>query len=227
MTSCFIVCAWCSVISTHILTKRMTGRLQSKYTTKNISTHILTKRMTFIHLCSPPYLSISTHILTKRMTASDNKCSLLHSLFQLTSSRRGWPSFRLHPVVWYHFNSHPHEEDDKNIYIFCLQVDISTHILTKRMTNHHPLLQATLDISTHILTKRMTPASAPCPSPLEFQLTSSRRGWRNLRVHPRIHSYFNSHPHEEDDEGIEDELRAAIFQLTSSRRGWPCEIRES
>ena len=53
-----------------------------------------------------------------------------------------------------HFNSHPHEEDDEN-----LERD-----------------GAVDDISTHILTKRMTETDAPDGYRLLFQLTSSRRG---------------------------------------------------
>ena len=60
---------------------------------------------------------------------------------------------------------------------FTTPTNISTHILTKRMTGgHSPRLQEHY-ISTHILTKRMTGAdgSSEC------------------------YEYFNSHPHEEDD----------------------------
>ena len=77
------------------------------------------------------------------------------------------------------FNSHPHEEDDGAPYVIDKLEDISTHILTKRMTerqwlehrlmeyfNSHPheeddvelftLFDCFDNISTHILTKRMT-----------------------------------------------------------------------
>ena len=39
-------CTWCQIISTHILTKRMTKHTQSINMELRISTHILTKRMT-------------------------------------------------------------------------------------------------------------------------------------------------------------------------------------
>ena len=82
--------------------------------------------------------------------------SLVVFLFQLTSSRRGWPTdhistnteshFNSHPheeddlilVIYYNiygnFNSHPHEEDDVICFTYTLELSISTHILTKRMT---------------------------------------------------------------------------------------------
>ena len=56
--------------------------------------------------------------------------------------------------------------------------NISTHILTKRMTHNENLFAIVSSISTHILTKRMT------------------SGRDNLKYSPR---HFNSHPHEEDD----------------------------
>ena len=77
-------------ISTHILTKRMTMQVWETDSTINISTHILTKRMTPRYVTFPVCVMISTHILTKRMTLHVT-CPLFSPLFQLTSSRRGWP----------------------------------------------------------------------------------------------------------------------------------------
>ena len=55
-----------------------------------------------------------------------------------------------------HFNSHPHEEDDYNCVLFMQRINISTHILTKRMTELAQYQDYEEYISTHILTKRMT-----------------------------------------------------------------------
>ena len=78
---------------------------------------------------------------------------------------------------------------------------------------------------------------------MKFQLTSSRRGWQNqMFFHCWVFSisthiltkrmtgvwntssikcsYFNSHPHEEDDANSADIASLKTFQLTSSRRGW-------
>ena len=76
---------------------------------------------------------------------------------------------------------------------------ISTHILTKRMT--YSLFRKSYGsvISTHILTKRMTTrCRVVCPVKI-FQLTSSRRGWQHHLLPQTVNTYFNSHPHEEDD----------------------------
>ena len=77
-------------------------------------------------------------------------------VFQLTSSRRGWRNRSSCGDLKRYFNSHPHEEDDSKIDKLIIYADISTHILTKRMTLYCKLLLVL---------------------PL-FQLTSSRRGWR-------------------------------------------------
>ena len=120
-----------------------------------------------------------------------------------------------------YFNSHPHEEDDHNQQRFLISQNISTHILTRRMTksivrkrvdryhfNSHPheeddimleIVDDTHIISTHILTRRMT----------EHGL-----------IRAKNHRYFNSHPHEEDDpRSFSYQQHFCIFQLTSSRGG--------
>ena len=81
---------------------------------------------------------------------------ILVCVFQLTSSRRGWPLSGFLRYLSPHFNSHPHEEDDPitlyNIHIW----NISTHILMKRMTVVMGRYWNEANISTHILMKRMT-----------------------------------------------------------------------
>ena len=55
-----------------------------------------------------------------------------------------------------------------------------------------------------------------------FQLTASRRGWRNPWI-PLMYliNHFNSQPHEEaDPTGQATDAASFTFQLTASRRGW-------
>ena len=122
---------------------------------------------------------ISTHILTKRMTWL-SVLHFLHTIFQLTSSRRGWRSnCTCSDSPERYFNSHPHEEDDMRSDVETGRTIISTHILTKRMTILYDPLETQFD---------------------SFQLTSSRRGWPALCFAFLTPSNnFNSHPHEEDD----------------------------
>ena len=111
------------IISTHILTRRMTlhgitvcllrnhfnshpheeddGRYSARWPNDNISTHILTRRMT----------QCVKHFFTAQ-------------LFQLTSSRGGWRS--------------------TSLWTFSIR-EISTHILTRRMTQLDDTSKATLE----------------------------------------------------------------------------------
>ena len=142
-------------------------------------------------------------------------------VFQLTSSRRGWLVREAFIYYTSHFNSHPHEEDDNVHWWRCCISEISTHILTKRMTGAGTTqyvlrtFQLTSSrrgwqlccargisskcISTHILTKRMTCCKWISSNIVAFQLTSSRRGWPYPVTYHLQPWYFNSHPHEEDD----------------------------
>ena len=146
-----------------------------------------------------------------------------HCIFQLTSSRRGWP---YEFVEWYeccNFNSHPHEEDDAVDYAEKHYNVISTHILTKRMTrritttfmvsdyfNSHPheeddsylvLITEQEDAFQLTSSRRGWPKKTSKQRKWQlFQLTSSRRGWPLLFIaFAQSLQYFNSHPHEEDD----------------------------
>ena len=75
-----------------------------------------------------------------------------------------------------YFNSHPHEEDDIMYTCFRRERDISTHILTRRMTGLRGATPPCVGISTHILTRRMTAFLNNLVIQLIFQLTSSRGG---------------------------------------------------
>ena len=122
------------------------------------------------------------------------------SSFQLTSSQGGWQptGFRSEPISY--FNSHPHKEDDIERGERSMAVIISTHILTRRMTESYCYVLFVVSISTHILTRRMTTDWIQVGADLIFQLTSSQGGWRG-------NFSFGS-----------DQLK--LFQLTSSRGGW-------
>ena len=115
------------------------------------------------------------------------------STFQLTSSRRGW-----HQVP-------EHLKD-------CIR--ISTHILTKRMTRGRYRITESHGISTHILTKRMTILQSTEDLERIFQLTSSRRGWQGTVAVVPGREYFNSHPHEEDDNSLSPETQEMIIIST-------------
>ena len=211
------------IISTHILTKRMTSRTVFVWLLWRISTHILTKRMTYIvaHL-EWGYEHFNSHPHEE----DDNNPDGGHSV------RR-------------YFNSHPHEEDDLMVAYDDSVLIISTHILTKRMTQRYCRWIKRVNISTHILTKRMTDLDNIIGGgvPISTHILTKRMtvlaqsgltAEEHFNSHPheeddsvemsayRVPYHFNSHPHEEDDKVLEDFLDSIqIFQLTSSRRGWP------
>ena len=101
-----------------------------------------------------------------------------------------------------HFNSQPHEEaDDEQIKAFRLADNISTHSLTKRLTNTVVGIRSKKVISTHSLTKRLTMTT------LDWLLTESisthsltKRLTRPGLSQEESDEYFNSQPHEEADE---------------------------
>ena len=103
--------------------------------------------------------------------------------------------------IKYYFNSHPHEEDDRKCLIFYFKTEIFQLTSSRRGWQYTLyFLFNCVNISTHILTKRMTSLHCSPFSPRTFQLTSSRRGWRRYGEYVDMdNQYFNSHPHEEDD----------------------------
>ena len=166
---------------------------------------------------------ISTHILTKRMT---RPYSLHWRAYQYFNSHPHEEDDRNQYSVFssvHYFNSHPHEEDDVITTIAnTVSIEISTHILTKRMTCKQKKHGKTTEISTHILTKRMT---FPCFHHLFTKNISTHILTKRMtHTFPALLSslyHFNSHPHEEDDyTTISIPSSSLIFQLTSSRRGW-------
>ena len=70
------------------------------------------------------YSDISTHDLTKRSTVTSPTCTLPYLVFQLTTSRRGRRFYILVTLIFYHFNSRPHEEVDDRLYFICFSDEI-------------------------------------------------------------------------------------------------------
>ena len=166
-----------SAISTHILTKRMTDINTLLEIAVFISTHILTKRMTasILYGCISTY--ISTHILTKRMTIVNAYKYLSRYISTHILTKRMTKMNALPFGDNIHFNSHPHEEDDytstASISIIIIYFNSHPHEEDDRFSLHHFFCSF---ISTHILTKRMTEVLVLLNAALAFQLTSSRRG---------------------------------------------------
>ena len=153
-----------------------------------------------INVWPDQYSIISTHSLTKRLTIV-RIISFIYFLFQLTASRRGWRWKRLYYYVWYwHFNSQPHEEADKQLSVIFAEFQ---HF------NSQPHEEADV---YWVLRDYIT---------MTFQLTASRRGWLYDCQWYYTSRYFNSQPHEEADiRPVNIWKYFWTFQLTASRRGW-------
>ena len=207
------------------LTTSRRGRLFSlfvKWPSAIVSTHDLTKRSTF---CTSSRLKLSMFQLTTsrrgRLLISHSRVYLL--LSQLTTSRRGRHRFFKNVLLFFSFNSRPHEEVDYHGFFICLNNrNVSTHDLTKRSTYHQKITFVVLFVSTHDLTKRSTRFScaslnkglvsthdltkrstaghAVVALKVMFQLTTSRRGRQGIPFLLFLKcNGFNSRPHEEVD----------------------------
>ena len=143
-------------ISTHSLTRRLTSpplnassrRLfqltasqggwqrssDLKNHTQHISTHSLTRRLTSLStvlICSNV---ISTHSLTRRLT-SENLLFLHPSLYFNSQPHKEADHFLLFVLFSQgYFNSQPHKEADVVIIFILVDLVISTHSLTRRLT---------------------------------------------------------------------------------------------
>ena len=139
----------------------------------NISTHILTKRMTDRpYLLERSYKNFNSHPHEE----DDEIPSRLfrdHQIFQLTSSRRGWP------------------QQNNN-------VDVEKVFQLTSSRRGWPICRVykntITDISPHILTKRMTRRLFHNQDILgRFQLTSSRRGWPHTGCNKRAERNISTH----------------------------------
>ena len=134
------------------------------------------------------------------MTAVTFLLCLICVVFQLTSSRRGWQYVFSVCLAHNHFNSHPHEEDDRPEF-FELVDDLDF--------NSHPHEEDDLCFLVVLLKYK------------QFQLTSSRRGWRIYASAEHSNTDISTHILTKRMTGISWYKNGGIlFQLTSSRRGW-------
>ena len=102
-------------ISTHSLTRRLTGQQQVLGDTVNISTHSLTRRLTGFEFRISCVFFISTHSLTRRLTCRKSKGDGAVDISTHSLTRR----LTMHRIVLNmhqaHFNSQPHKEADLSV----------------------------------------------------------------------------------------------------------------
>ena len=142
-----------------------------------------------------------------------------------------------------YFNSQPHEEADLRDPVFKNSLYISTHSLTKKLTNKS-VIGALNELFQLTASRRGWPFCFP-PFVLSWYFNSQPHEEADKFVLPLLYSalYFNSQPHEEADifchkntpfishfnsqphEEADENLGPysnfhELFQLTASRRGW-------
>ena len=165
-----------------------------------LSTHILTRRMTrFIPLCSFLFCSFNSHphkeddsgtllslytLISFQLTSSQGGWQVItlfykpHWVFQLTSSQGGWLLYLPQRFHIKSFNSHPHKEDDSHI---------KSIIGYRESFNSHPHKED--DIWGCRKVRKEYPFNSHPHKEDDVLLSDSRNG--NVP--------FNSHPHKEDD----------------------------
>ena len=191
----------CSNISTHSLSKRLTGSWRKH-------------SGTFLYFNSQPHeeadwtewqpIRTTFHFNSQPLEEADGSffsspsfCIYFNSQPHEEADRRGADR-----ILWAaYFNSQPLEEADDSFSLSSVQCDISTHSLSKRLTILLELYWWNL---------------------YYFNSQPHEEADRLLKWYPTRSSHFNSQPHEEADNSaiwVISILR--VFQLTASRRGWP------
>ena len=109
-----------------------------------ISTHSLTRRLTI--LINPSFVgfNISTHSLTRRLTISWLMKFLSESYFNSQPHKEADYQPQSAPESCMHFNSQPHKEADIYSWFLLSANSISTHSLTRRLTQRKYLKQRLL-----------------------------------------------------------------------------------
>ena len=122
-----------------------------------ISTHSLTRRLTECSWTKGEYDFISTHSLTRRLTHKPYK-AYLEKLFQLTASQGGWRAINNTGTQKHvEFQLTASQGGWRTIIPCVFRTNyISTHSLTRRLTNRKFASESFIHISTHSLTRRLT-----------------------------------------------------------------------
>ncbi len=145
-------------ISTHSLTRRLTTVSRMDFIGTGISTHSLTRRLTRVVLTFVAAGGISTHSLTRRLTVTGRTCRCTTRKFQLTASQGGWRYFCEKPFAFTIFQLTASQGGWLTPFIRQAAARcISTHSLTRRLTEQPSVYTAFAFISTHSLTRRLTP----------------------------------------------------------------------
>ena len=184
----------------------MTSSKNSHWTETPISTHILTKRMT-VGLNPSAFFALFQLTSSRRGWPPTAKDWIRYILFQLTSSRRGWPYVqvaRMSPSLFQLTSSRRGWQA------------VLSRLLSSYHFNSHPHKEDDL--------KELEKDNASIHFNSHPHKEDDGRSDRST-THA---GNFNSHPHKEDDESFFGISKSPTkFQLTSSQGGWQCPVKSS
>ena len=121
-----------------------------------ISTHSLTRRLTGTALLNILDYDISTHSLTRRLTFQLMLKKRTGFYFNSQPHEEADRCIPCRCRTSENFNSQPHEEADNTRSSIQIPSNISTHSLTRRLTCSRHQYRLRYGISTHSLTRRLT-----------------------------------------------------------------------
>ena len=189
---------------------------------RRISTHSLTRRLTG-SLSVIGNTIISTHSLTRRLTVTTTIPDLLVMYFNSQPHKEADFSVMIVFAIILNISTHSLTRRLTNHFLNRRnEMSISTHSLTRRLTITGGEVDDWFNISTHSLTRRLTFTSSirtSCITP--FQLTASQGGWRESEVCMRLMILFQLTASQGGWLLSRLTLLFAFsFQLTASQGGW-------
>ena len=142
----------------------------------HISTHSLTRRLTLFKFAVAVVTDISTHSLTRRLTNATDPVSLSQYISTHSLTRRLTIRQFSAPDRTVHFNSQPHKEADWKKHS---EEETHTHFNSQphKEADGSPDTTQNIElISTHSLTRRLTDGRLKDDNLKTFQLTASQGG---------------------------------------------------
>ena len=143
-------------------------------------------------------------------------------IFQLTASQGGWQTTARKRPRGTDISTHSLTRRLTEIWRKVKMLSqISTHSLTRRLTIFRSYTIIVRWISTHSLTRRLTAMLASSDVATLFQLTASQGGWRHRNV-LSAYNFISTHSltRRLTDNFLWVTFILEVFQLTASQGGW-------
>ena len=174
--------------------------VDNKALKQDISTHSLTRRLTLSASASVIFHQDFNSQPHKEADDDEQKILLKRSLFQLTASQGGWHELEERRKQQKKFQLTASQGGWRSIYtVKRNKVDISTHSLTRRLTNLETIRRLPLIFQLTASQGGWQYFFKFCDISQIFQLTASQGGWLSSRFQTVLLRHFNSQPHKEAD----------------------------